>query len=75
MDRLEDTFLSPEADYQEILIYAAKREKETHDFYVELAKKYLDKEIGRIFARLAHEELKHKYRLETEYDDIVLKEM
>lgn len=75
VDRLERTSLSPEADYQEILIYAAKREKETHDFYMELAKKYLDKEIGRMFAKLAQEELKHKYRLETEYDDIILKEM
>ena len=52
-----------------------KREKETHNFYMELAKKYLDKEIGRMFAKLAQEELKHKYRLETESDNIILKEM
>ncbi len=75
VDILEATSLSPEADYQEILIYAAKREKDTHDLYIELAKKYRDKQIGRMFARLAQEELKHKYSLETEYDDVILKEM
>ena len=75
VDMLEDVSLSPEADYQEILIYAAKREKETHDLYMELARRYRDKRIGRMFARLAQEELTHKYRLEREYDDIILKEM
>lgn len=75
VDRLEDVSLSPEADYQQILIYAGKREKETHDYYIELAKRYRAVEIGRMFARLAQEELKHKHRIEREYDDIVLKEM
>ena len=75
VDILKATSLSQEADYQEILIYAAKREKDTHDLYMELAKKYMGKQIGRMFARLAQEELKHKYRLETEYDDVILKDM
>lgn len=75
VDYLEDVTLSPEADYQEILIYAGKREKTTHDFYMEMARKYRDKQIGKMFARLAQEELKHKYRIEQEYDDIILKYM
>ncbi len=75
VDYLEDVSLSPEADYQQILIYAGKREKATHDFYMELAKKYGIKQFGKMFAKLAREELKHKYKLEKEYDDIVLKWM
>lgn len=75
VDYLKDVSLSPEASYQEILIYAGKREKATHDFYMELARRYNDEEIGRMFAKLAHEELKHKYRLEQEYDDVILKYM
>lgn len=75
VDWLEDVSLSPEADYQQILIYAGKREKETHDFYVELAKRYKNKHIGKLFAKLAQEELKHKYRLEQEYDNVILKWM
>lgn len=75
VDYLEDVSLSPEADYQQILIYAGKREKATHDFYMELARRYKGEEIGKMFAKLAQEELKHKYRLEREYDDVILKYM
>ena len=75
VDYLKDVSLSPEAGYQEILIYAGKREKTTHDLYMELARRYSGEEIGRMFAKLAHEELKHKYRLEQEYDDVILKYM
>jgi len=75
VDYLEDVSLSPDADYQQILIYAAKREKATHDFYMELAGKYLGKQIGRMFAKLAREELGHKYILEQEYDEVILKWM
>ena len=75
VDYLEDVSLSPDADYQQILIYAGKREKATHDFYLELAKKLLDKQIGQIFSKLAREELKHKYKLELEYDDVILRWM
>ena len=75
VDWLEDVSLSPEAGYQQILIYAGKREKTAHDLYFWLAKRYQNKNIGRVFSRLAQEELKHKYLLEKEYDDIILKEM
>ncbi len=75
VDYLEKTSLSPEADYQDILIYAANREKATHDFYIEMAKRYMESRIGEMFANLAQEELRHKYRLEAEYDDVVLKWM
>ena len=75
VDYLKYVSLSPDADYQQLLIYAGKREKETHDFYMELAKKYANKQIGKMFSKLAQEELKHKYRLEREYDDVILKQM
>ena len=75
VDFLKDVSLAPDADYQQILIYAGKREKETHDFYLELAKKYRDTQIGKMFANLAREELKHKYNIEKEYDDVVLEWM
>ncbi|NIO38508.1 hypothetical protein GTO27_12545 [Candidatus Bathyarchaeota archaeon] len=75
VDYLEDATLSPEADYQQILIYAGKREKETHDMYIELARKCRGRQIGKMFVQLAEEELKHKHRLEKEYDDTVLKYM
>jgi hypothetical protein len=74
VDYLEDVSLSPEADYQQILIYAGRREKATHDF-MELARRYKGEEIGKMFAKLAQEELKPKYRLEREYYDSTLEYM
>ena len=75
VDYLVDVPLSSDADYQQILIYAGKREKTSHDFYMEFATKNKGKQIGKLFAKLAQEELNHKYRLEKEYDDIILKYM
>ena len=75
VDSLEDATISPEADYQQILIYAGKREKNTHDFYIWFAKRHQGTKIGDIFKKLAQEELKHKHRLEIEYDNTILKTM
>jgi rubrerythrin len=75
VDFLKDVSLSPDAYYQQILIYAGKREKENHDFYLELAKKCRGKQIGKMFAKLAQEELEHRYKLEKEYDNVVLEWM
>ncbi len=62
--------VSEDADYMEILVYAAQREKKTHDYYALLSKK-LQGTVGKLFQRLAGEELKHKIRLEKEYDDML----
>jgi rubrerythrin len=74
VDYMKDiTKLSDDADYQEILTYAAQREKRTHDYYVSLTKMFQGTQISNLFQRLAEEELKHKIKLEKEYDDILLK--
>ena len=74
-DQLVKVPLDPEADYPQILIFAAQREKATHDFYVQIARKFRDTDMGKMFNNFATEELKHKYLLEKEYDDVVLAEM
>jgi rubrerythrin len=74
VDAMKDTFLSEDADYSAILVYAAKREKVTHDYYASLAKGLEGTETGELFSKLAQEELKHKNRLEKEYDEYLLKE-
>ena len=75
VDYLEDVPLSPDADYQQMLVYAGKREKAAYDFYMQIAEKHKGKQIGKMFTQLAQEELKHKQRLELEYDDVILKQM
>lgn len=72
VDRLRDVKLSEDADYQTILIFAGKREKETHDYYSEMAKKLGKSEVGQLFSRLAQEELKHKNLIEREYEKYIL---
>lgn len=74
-DQLVKVPLDPEADYPQILIFAAQREKATHDFYVQVARKFKDTDMGKMFNSFATEELRHKYLLEKEYDDVVLAEM
>ncbi|UCE96014.1 MAG: hypothetical protein JSV51_10050 [Candidatus Bathyarchaeota archaeon] len=74
VDSMKDLTLSQDADYQSILIYASKREKATYDYYNSLASGLEGTEIGDLFSKLAQEELKHKNKLEREYDDYVLKE-
>jgi rubrerythrin len=74
-DQLVKVPLDPMADYPQILIFAAQREKATHDFYVQIARIFKDKDMGKIFNNFATEELHHKYLLEKEYDEVVLAEM
>jgi len=74
VDTMKATTLSEDADYQRILVYAAKREKATYDYYNSLAQGLAGTEVGKLFSKLAQEELIHKNRLEREYDDYILKE-
>jgi rubrerythrin len=74
VDAMKGAALSEDADYQKILVYAAKREKATYEYYNSLAQGLEDTEVGELFSKLAQEELVHKNKLEREYDEYVLKE-
>jgi rubrerythrin len=74
-DQLVKVPLDPRADYPQVLVFAAQREKATHDFYVQIARKFKDTELGKMLNNFATEELYHKYLLEKEYDEVVLAEM
>ncbi|TET58523.1 hypothetical protein E3J51_00890 [Candidatus Bathyarchaeota archaeon] len=74
VDVMRETTISDDADYQRILIYAAKREKSTYDYYKSLALGLEGTEVGTLFSKLAQEELSHKNKLEREYDEYILKE-
>ena len=74
VDMLKDTPLSDDADYEAILVYAAKREKSTYDYYKTLAMGLKGTPMGELFTKLAEEELSHKNKLEKEYDDCLLSE-
>jgi rubrerythrin len=73
-DYLVEVPLSPDSDLQDILIVAGKRESASHNLYASLAKVSADDDTTRLFEYLANEELIHKHRVESLYDEIVYKE-
>jgi rubrerythrin len=73
-DYLVEVPLEPDSDIQDILIVAGKREKASFELYSAMARVAADAETIKLFQFLAGEELQHKYRVESFYDDLVYKE-
>jgi rubrerythrin len=71
-DYLVEEPLTPEMNFQDLLIFAAKKEKKAADLYSDLAKKSLVKEQKAVFEFLAKQEKAHKLRLELEYEKHIL---
>ncbi|MCD6117696.1 ferritin family protein [bacterium] len=73
-DYLVDMEFSQDMNYQQLLILAMKREEKSKELYDAMAENSTDEKIVTLFKMLAQEELRHKNRIEKEYDDIVLRE-
>jgi rubrerythrin len=73
-DYLVEEPLADDSDIQDVLIVAGKREKGSHDLYAALAQVADDADTAKLFEFLAAEELTHKNRVESLYEDLVLKE-
>ena len=59
---------------QDTLIFAIKREQQAVEFYSKMMSILRYDIAKRLCERLVHEELKHKLRLETFYDDLFYQE-
>ena len=73
-DYLVEKELTPDMNLQDVLIFAMKREQKAHEFYLNLSKTVDEGDTKQLFTILAEEELSHKNKLETLYDDIIYKE-
>jgi len=73
-DHLVGGSLDPQADYQDVLLFAAQREKTAHEFYKTMGEMVDDKLVQNLFEMLAAEELRHKYVLEKTYEEVVYKD-
>ena len=73
-DYTDDVTVTPDMDYQDILVVAMKREEKAHNLYTTLASNTRDAELRKVFEFLAAEEAGHKLALEKEYDEHVLTE-
>lgn len=58
------------AGLQETLIFALKREQQAIEFYSKMMGVLRDESAKRLCQRFVHEELKHKLKLETLYDNL-----
>lgn len=71
-DYLVEEPLEPAMNFQDLLIFAAKKEKKAVELYKDLAKEAETKELKRLFEYLEKQEKAHKLRLELEYEKRVL---
>jgi rubrerythrin len=70
-DHLVSGSLDPDADFQDVLLFAANRERAAHEFYVAMGKLVEDPLHKSLFEMLAAEELRHKYLVEKTYEELV----
>ena len=59
------------ASVPDTLLFAMKREQQSIDFYSKMMDVMKDETARRLCERLRHEEMKHKLRVETIYDDLL----
>jgi len=71
-DYLEEDTLEAEMDFQQLLIFAAKKEQNAVELYSDLAKESESEELRKLFEFLVEQEKSHKLKLETEYEKHVL---
>lgn len=71
---VHDVNYAPDISFQDILILAMKNEERAHSLYKGLAEHSEDADLKKLFNFLATQEATHKLRLETEYDELILRE-
>jgi rubrerythrin len=71
-DYLVEMTFYPEMKYQEVMMLAMKNEEKSFKFYQTWAEKSTQPDHRKLFTFLAQEEAKHKYRLESIYDQELL---
>ena len=71
---VSDVEESSHLDFQDALILAMKREKESFRIYSDLASAIDDLALKGTFVALAQEEAKHKLKIELMYDELILQE-
>jgi rubrerythrin len=71
-DYLVEVVPTADMNYQELLIVAMKREEKAYALYDDLERRAMDDATRKVFTLLKGEELKHKSRLEKQYEERVL---
>jgi rubrerythrin len=69
-----ETVPNKEMLYQDLITLAMKREIDSYKLYMDMSNATADMEAKLFFITLADQEIKHKLKLETIYDDNIYKE-
>lgn len=74
--KISDYMIEPPASddikYPDLLVIAMKREEKAYQMYADLEQRAADDATRKVFSLLKTEEIKHKRKLEAEYEDNVL---
>jgi rubrerythrin len=73
-DYMVDMEYKPDMDFQQVMVLAMKREEKAAKLYEELASTCTDPQVCKLFATIAEEEKKHKFNLEKEYEETVMRD-
>ena len=72
--KIAEHFKRPEISFsmelKDVFLFAANREKASHEFYLNLARIHPPGEVKRLVRRLARQELEHKQRVEFLYTEV-----
>ncbi len=71
-DDLLEAPLDEESNFQDLLIFAAKKEQKAVELYSRLLEAAATEDLKKLFAFLVSQEKQHKLKLETEYENRVL---
>jgi len=74
VDALADEKLAEDMTVQDLLIFAARKEKRAADLYESLARSADGPKLRDLFRFLAGQEREHKLKLEAEYEKLLLQE-
>jgi len=61
-------------NFQDLLIFAAKKEQSAIELYTKLKNSSDDPDLQQLFDFMAEQEKAHKYKLEVKYEEHVLEE-
>ncbi len=73
-DFLTEEPTSPDMNFQDLLIFAAKKEQQAVELYSRMKAAVNSDELKKMFDFLVRQEKEHKLKLETEYEKHVLDE-
>jgi rubrerythrin len=72
-DHLVDRPLGPDSTFQDVCIFASKKEQESHELYRNMAAQSTG-EVRDLLEAMAKDELRHKNLVESWYEEVVYQE-